>query len=292
MTQRPVLSAISIGEGLTEVFTVAWGESRKGIVAGNFSCGFYVRLGKLFLAFGGPQLPPGPIHVVVEEAPPAPPERSSVHFSRDLIVTATSAFRLSDAEAYRPTRYTRSDFVAMARTLAEADSLDVPPHDLTHIWHDVVEAVISSNLHKARILLQGLGAGLTPSGDDVLAGILLFWHWADPRSEMPAQVAAIADTCDLSRSFLSWAARGQSIKPIHALVECAAGLSSANTPAGSSRADFERLTSVVRSIGSSSGGAMLTGLRLAAVAWLRINSSPLPFPTISQPDLTILEFAR
>lgn len=283
MTQRPVLSAVCIGEGLFEPCIDARGESRKGLVVGNFSCGFYVRLGQLFLAFGGPQIPPGPIHVILEETPPAPPERSIVHFTRDLIVTSASTFRLVEAEVYRPTRYTRSDVFAMARTFAEADSLDIPPNDLAEIWHDVVEAVSSSNLHMARILLQGLGAGLTPSGDDVLAGILLFSHWVDPGSETPAQVAASTDTCDLSRSFLSWAARGQSIKPIHALVECAAGLASVKTLTGSSRSDFERLTSIVRSIGGSSGGAILTGLRLAAVAWLHMNSPPSPSPLPHSP---------
>jgi hypothetical protein len=69
----------------------------------------------------------------------------------------------------------------------------------------------------------GRGAGLTPSGDDVAAGLLM----ADALlglSDEAVRLAIVADapTHAISRAFLTWAARGQSIEPLHRLLAACA----------------------------------------------------------------------
>ena len=110
------------------------------------------------------------------------------------------------------------------------------------------------DLDAARVLLQGRGAGLTPAGDDVLAGLLLVHRWWWPGSDEARAVAAAADTTELSRAFLRWAAEGQSVQPVHELAGAA----------GRDRAAAVAAARVVAGIGASSGAALLAGLHLGA----------------------------
>jgi hypothetical protein len=70
-----------------------------------------------------------------------------------------------------------------------------------------VEAVVG--------LLGGLGPGLTPSGDDALAGLLL-------SGAMGPQPVEMVKTHEISRAFLRWAGQGQSIEPVHRLLQALA----------------------------------------------------------------------
>jgi hypothetical protein len=88
-------------------------------------------------------------------------------------------------------------------------------------------ALDRGDLNAAVDAIAGLGPGLTPAGDDALAGILLV-----------AQ--------DRRAAFLAWAARGQSIEPVHRL------LAGGGKPA---LADLLRF-------GHSSGADLAFGLRL------------------------------
>jgi hypothetical protein len=75
--------------------------------------------------------------------------------------------------------------------------------------------------------LLGLGQGLTPEGDDLLAGaaaaVAALAPWdADTRAAWLAAVAppdARARTTALSATLLDLAARGQAIEPVHALLD-------------------------------------------------------------------------
>ncbi len=70
--------------------------------------------------------------------------------------------------------------------------------------------------------LAGLGAGLTPSGDDLLVGVML-WAWlAHPTPAALGReivAAAAGRTTVLSAAFLRAAARGECSDPWHALLE-------------------------------------------------------------------------
>jgi hypothetical protein len=104
------------------------------------------------------------------------------------------------------------------------------------------------DLEGAAVVLAGLGPGLTPSGDDVLGGVLFARRAAGP-SEEPRLVAVAGSvrTNSIARAFLRWAARGQALSPVHDLVMAAvhgdreAARTAARTLAGvgeSSGADF------------------------------------------------------
>lgn len=256
-----VLSARSIGDGVTRASL--WSRRRedgRGVVCCVFPAGFYVRTGSSIFAVAGPPVPTGPIHLLTDTVPPLPPDRSAVRITKDGLATQSCTIGWSGAARYRPVRCSAGELGVAAGRLARLD--DTVPDDLADVWSRVGMAVGRFDLHGARALLQGLGTGLTPTGDDALAGILLFSRLVDPRWSLPLRVALRADTTDLSRSFLAWAARGQSIEPVHALVAAAAD------DARAAEARFRQMATVVEAIGGTSGRAMLAGLRLAAAAWL------------------------
>ena len=92
-------------------------------------------------------------------------------------------------------------------------------------WQKAVDHLQGGDLAAAAAVLGGLGPGLTPSGDDVLAGMLVAARarWRARAEASLVQVAAAVDTHQISRGFLRWAARGQSINPVHRLLAAVAG---------------------------------------------------------------------
>lgn len=101
--------------------------------------------------------------------------------------------------------------------------------------------------------LGGRGPGLTPEGDDVLAGMLLVAaaRDADARDRLAAIAAGVRTTA-IASAFLRWAALGQCIAPAH---EALADLTTHGARASTSACT--RLTA----IGASSGRALLAGIR-------------------------------
>jgi hypothetical protein len=111
-----------------------------------------------------------------------------------------------------------------------------------------VRCVDGGDLDGAVDALAGLGPGLTPAGDDTLAGLLLILGAHDRAAAVAA--ADRARTNDIARAFLAWAARGQSIEPVHRLLVSAdAGVAAA------------ALANVL-AFGHSSGADLAFGLRL------------------------------
>ena len=84
-------------------------------------------------------------------------------------------------------------------------------------------AMDRGGLREACRWVFGRGAGLTPSGDDVAAGLLMvdaLLGLSDEATRLA--IAADAPTHAISRAFLVWAARGQSIEPLHRLLAACA----------------------------------------------------------------------
>jgi hypothetical protein len=106
--------------------------------------------------------------------------------------------------------------------------------------------------------LLGVGTGLTPAGDDVLAGLLVglwsFGQRAEPLHR--AVLAGLAGTTDLSAALLRCAARGESIPQVNHLLRT---LSRSAWQGPLDRA----LDDLVR-IGHTSGTALATGVLAAA----------------------------
>lgn len=130
-----------------------------------------------------------------------------------------------------------------------------PPEELV----DVINAERVAELVPP---LGGRGPGLTPSGDDVLAGLLLVARASGGPGAEPAlrALAGQVRTTEIASGFLAWAARGQCIAPAHAVLASLACLGpTATAPACAELA----------SIGAGSGAALLLGLRIG----LSVNSA-------------------
>jgi hypothetical protein len=115
--------------------------------------------------------------------------------------------------------------------------------------------------------IAGLGPGLTPSGDDLLAGALAFHAWAEAAGHAgigagfraAVSEAAVPRTTRLAGQLLRAAACGQVTAPVGAL------LSSIFRRAGTFPPDL----APVLAIGETSGADMLAGIRLAGRAQCR-----------------------
>lgn len=120
--------------------------------------------------------------------------------------------------------------------------------------------------------LLGLGRGLTPLGDDVLAGWLATGvatrHPDLPRVRGTVALTARERTTTLSATLLACAARGEGVPEFGALLR---GLGAGDDVAvGPS---FDRAVDAVLDIGDSSGAGLVLGARLALAS---LPASPLP----------------
>lgn len=122
------------------------------------------------------------------------------------------------------------------------------------LWDPVPEPRVMLDVEPSFVpdpyLLAGRGSGLTPSGDDLLAGYaagLVLWHHRMADADVIARAAAPRTTA-LSGTLLWHASRAELPEPAHALVEDA-------NPAP------------LAAFGRSSGAALLVGLALGCVGF-------------------------
>jgi hypothetical protein len=245
------LVPVVVGSGVA----AAHEDGALGTVVGTFRHGFYVQVDGRAYAVAGPSVAPGPIHLILESPPATAPEGLTVRLDGGLLCSTQWRIGLTSAPVHTP-------FMPGPATLRQAvpylgemlDRLTVPP-DLRSSWEQVRRAVAAGDLLRVRALLEGRGGGLTPTGDDVLSGVLLVHAWRGGDRVSLGRLAEEAATTNLSRSFLVWAARGQSIAPVHDLVASAA----LEDVSG-----FHEAFATVSAIGGSSGIALLWGIGLAA----------------------------
>ena len=122
------------------------------------------------------------------------------------------------------------------------------------------------DLSGAASVLGGFGPGLTPAGDDCLAGILIIANTLCGQAATPLLSALVEniETNEISLAFLRWAARGQSIEPVHRFLELAARCDAGDASIA--------LTDLTR-FGHSSGADLALGLRMGL---LELPESTLP----------------
>lgn len=120
--------------------------------------------------------------------------------------------------------------------------------------------VVRDRCVQAAVPLLGLGPGLTPSGDDVLAAVLvtvcrLLPETAAAVAEIGQAVAALAGsrTSPLSAALLGWASQGEAVPELLALVD-----------AVGQDGDLTTATSRMLRIGHSSGRDLVEGVRIGA----------------------------
>jgi hypothetical protein len=233
---------IELGPGAQEVLAAG----ATGTVAAVFSKAAYLRLPAGLVALTTREVPPGPIHARGDFA------------LRRLRAGDTITVDVTGATVWRGTEITPATLAAGGGTVLDALS-GAPASALADAAYETrreraVGCVDRGDLDGAVDALAGLGPGLTPAGDDALAGILLTFGAHDRAAAVAA--ADRADTNDIARAFLAWAARGQSIEPVHRLL---AGGDAGQ--ASGALADLLRL-------GHSSGADLAFGLYLGLRAFV------------------------
>jgi hypothetical protein len=227
---------IELGLGAQEVLAAG----NRGTVAAAFSKAAYLRLPAGLVALTTRHAPAGPIHA-----------RGDFPLHR-LAAGDSFTVDLSSVTVWQGTALTPT--VLAAGAAAALDALTgAPPSALADPAFErrrtrAVRCVDRGDLAGAVDALAGLGPGLTPAGDDTLAGLLLVFGAYDRAAAMAA--ADRARTNDIARAFLAWAARGQSIEPVHRLLA-----------AGDAAASAGALADLV-CFGHSSGADLAFGLRL------------------------------
>ena len=145
--------------------------------------------------------------------------------------------------------------------LPEPGSLDGDHERPVAVAPVVEELVQDGRLEDLAGAVGGRGPGLTPAGDDLLAGVLVVAAALWGPSERLDALAARVATTEIARAFLVWAARGQCVAPVHDWLAAVAA-----------RRYVGRATEALVAVGASSGAHLATGLALAVAQLPRTPS--------------------
>jgi hypothetical protein len=211
-----------------------------GVVRARFARAAYVDFGGELLAVGDGALPPGPIHLRLRRLPS---------------LTVGQRFRvvIDSRHCWRPTAIDPHGLVRH-RDMARATLGRIPSPFGGGLTRRVQAMVDAGAVVELAGLIGGRGPGLTPAGDDVLAGILVADALGPDRFRADRPAAAVAaPTSDVAQAFLRWAARGRSIEPVHRLLAAVA--------AGDADA-AARAMQAQAAVGATSGCDLAFGLRL------------------------------
>ncbi len=116
----------------------------------------------------------------------------------------------------------RPDWPALRNARPAGASPPALTTPISHLLHRLLDGICTCDLSEVREAARGLagrGIGLTPSGDDVLVGVLYaLWVWYPERTLLAAIVGSAAPhTTTLSAAFLHAAAAGEAGHPWHRL---------------------------------------------------------------------------
>jgi uncharacterized protein DUF2877 len=241
-----VVTALDAGLGAAEVLA----RPGSGQVVSVHRRAAYVRLDGGLIALVAPGVEPGPLHVRCTALPPLWPGEAVTVDGRGL-AGRTWALR-------SPTVVWRGALPDPAALAARAGDKGVravarsAPPDAAAVLRRVGGP---EGIDALAAVLGGRGPGLTPAGDDVLAGVVLVARvlgGQEAEDRLGASVAAVPTT-EVSRAFLAWAARGQSIAPVH---DWLLGLAAGDGPVA------RRALTRLHAIGADSGRSLAAGLAL------------------------------
>lgn len=211
----------------------------------------YLRFGDVLVAHVGTGVDAGPLHLRGPVLPPARPGEA-VRCDGARIEARHWAVRCDVPD--------RIGVLPGPGELARARHRGAPagagvPAEAGAATGAVALAVRDGDLAGAADLLGGRGPGLTPAGDDVLAGLLLVARalWGPAAEPWLTGTAGRVPTTGHARAFLHWAARGQGLAPEHAWLAAVVS----GRPG-----ERLRLEHRLAGIGASSGRCLVAGLRL------------------------------
>jgi hypothetical protein len=232
-----------------------------GRVRAVFSRALYLQVPGGLVAMCSTAVPRGPLHMRMTDLPTVLTGCPVLVATRMLWI-GDHAYKLK-APQWSP-RLPPGSMLRSARQEAShwlpriAPSLDLTPAGDSGLPDDALAALRRGDLLTFAGMVGGRGAGLTPAGDDILAGALLVAYALRSRSRTNSRTlrrcARRAPTNDIARAFLACAARGRCIEPAHALLH---GLANAD------RGAVQSAENELRRFGSSSGAAMTYGIRTA-----------------------------
>jgi hypothetical protein len=252
------ITQVQAGAGACAILSSPGG----GTVMAAFDRALYLRLPGGIVALTDSSVPRGPMHVPLPVLP-AVNLGQRVSVGADQVLQVGGLALASSQPGWIGARAGKH-FLASAHETAGRVLATVPAPDLLADKYQV--ARIRTTLEHGRLrtlgrLLGGLGPGLTPAGDDVLAGVLLVADLAaaghEERLALRSQVLSVR-TNDIAAAFLSWAARGQSIEPAHDFLAAVAYRDELRA--------HEAVQWLVQ-FGASSGYALAHGIGLA-LRWL------------------------
>jgi hypothetical protein len=246
--------ALSIGVSAARALSAG----RAGEVVAVFSRAAYLDLADELVVLVPKDVPNGPLHVRLERLPQLV-RGTRVQCSSGALVVGDHRWA-TPAEPWRAA--SPSDVLSagplVSTVVRHRPVLDMAAGGAVDIEDWLVPLLAAGDIEGACARLFGSGAGLTPSGDDVAAGILLVMALAG--SADPARLAALAasaPTHAISRAFLRAAAQGQCIEPIHTLLLAAS--------AGDEGLAHESMDRLAR-VGHTSGMDLAAGAQAALLA--------------------------
>jgi len=233
----------------------------EGRVIASFPKAVYASLPGGILVLVAPDVHPGPLYVVVDGPPPEVPAGAAIRAEAAHLRAGGADISLGEARAWvgqlpSPAALGRGAVLLaeVAGELAARSALHADPfRDRATRARASLEA---GDLTEAVAHLAGLGPGLTPAGDDALAGALFVRRVLGGEEAEPALVdaACTARTNAIAWAFLSWAARGQALAPAHDLIGAAAN---------GDRKGCETAAGALARIGETSGADFALGISWA-----------------------------
>jgi hypothetical protein len=223
---------------------------RQGVVALVLDRGAYVRLGNHWLFAAQPEVPFGPLSLAVvelqwDDVRPG----HAVHATPGLLLLGDQAVSLERLRERRPPAATRAVCGAAATTFAAAaaavEVAGPPPRSLAPGLHALRRGRIRDGVRR----LAGRGEGLTPAGDDVLAGYAAWRHSIG--APAPVNALTAGRSSPLGRAYLRCAERGE-------LPDAGAAMLAA-LHGGDPRAAASAALAL-RGWGASSGSALVWGM--------------------------------
>lgn len=227
-----------------------------GRVLASFRRALYVTASTTTFALVEPKVPAGPLHAVLDRTPPRAPAGTPVALCDGTLLVGSTRIRMEGMRGWQgrlppPGSLWGCEVPETMREAASRSALLAAP------WRSRAEPawklIAAGDLTGAGSVLGGLGPGLTPAGDDALAGLLLVVGALGGSHAQHTSDAALGrvDTGTISMAFLRWAARGQALAPQHTVLQALAE----EKPA----AIAGPLTRIVR-VGGSSGADLLLGM--------------------------------
>lgn len=202
---------------------------------------------------------------------PVAGSRATIGSGRISWTSAAGAVQLTIGSEWTPARpgpgRPRPDRVAALRSDSRRFRHGTSEHALTALEHAARFGHDIDAAYDAVGALLGAGAGLTPSGDDVLAGFVLAAEaFGLDVVAVRSLLAKLVDerTTALSAQLLRHAMRGECIPELAALINSVAGMGK-----------LPRATDDLLHVGHTSGAALATGIAVAAVAAAPAQPRPM-----------------